>query len=36
MTTQITFEVKNPNAVATYGQIQRIKLKRKERNSQPF
>jgi len=26
MTTQITFEVKNPNAVATYGQIQRIAM----------
>lgn len=26
MTTQTTFEVKNPNAVATYGQIQRIAM----------
>jgi len=26
MTTQITFEVKNPNATATYGQIQRIAM----------
>jgi len=26
MKTQTTFEVKNPNAVATYGQIQRIAM----------
>lgn len=26
MTTQITFEVKNPQATATYGQIQRIAM----------